>query len=281
MSKNSADCEELDIIYRVDIAAVSETRLADIGSLEHGSGYSLFRSCLPQDDRRIHGVGFMVRTCIVGSLRELLVSHGVRLMTWRIPLAGVHHATLVSAYAPTLNRLDEILRRIHQQRQDPAYGDFNVRVSSNNLAWEGVLVPNGVDNCNANGHILLTLWAEHQLTMTNTRFQLKEIYKTSWMHKRSHMRHQLDHIMVKQKDFFDVRITRKMRGACGDTDHSLVRSQLTMQLRSRPRGCATNSRFNIACLKDQSKVDALQSELRDSLQTRAVYYASTDGATAE
>ena len=54
-----------------------------------------------------------------------------------------------------------------------------------------------------------------------------------------------------------------------------------MQLRSRPRGRATNPRLNTACLKDHSKVDALQSDLRDSLQTRAADCASTEELTAE
>ena len=67
-----------------------------------------------------------------------------------------------------------------------------------------------------------------------------------------------------------------MRGACGDTDHRLVCNQLTMQLRSQPLGHATNPRLNTACLKDQSNVDALQSELQDGLQTRAADCASTE-----
>ena len=248
--------------------------LGHLVSLEkHVSDYTVFWSGYSQDDRSIHGVGFIARTSIVGSLRELPVAHGARLMTWRIPLAGVHHTTLVSAYAPTLdsdeatkdafyNRLDEILRRIPNNDKILLMGDFNARVGSNHLAWEGVLGWNGVGSCNANGHRLLTLCAEHQLTITNTRFQLKEIYKTTRMHPRSKMWHQLDHIMVKQRDFSDVKITRVMRGACGDTDHRLVRSQLTMQLRSRPRGRDTYPRLNTACLKDHSKVDALQSEFQ-------------------
>ena len=164
--------------YGVDIAAVSETRLADTRSLEeHGSGYMVFWSGYPQDDSRIHGVGFVARTSIVGSPRELPVAHGARLMTWRIPLAGVHHTTLVSAYAPTLdsdetmngafyNSFDEILRRIPNNDKILLMGDFNARVGSNHLAWEGVLGRNGVCSCNANGHRLLTLCTEHQLTIT-------------------------------------------------------------------------------------------------------------------
>ena len=62
--------KELDR-YRVDIAAVSKTRLADTGSLEErGRGYTVFWSDLNQDDSRIHGIGFIALTSFVGSLRE-------------------------------------------------------------------------------------------------------------------------------------------------------------------------------------------------------------------
>ena len=154
--------KELDR-YGVDIAAVSETRQADNGSLEeHGSGYTVFRSGYPQGNHCIHGVGFVARTSIIGSLRKLPVAHGTRLMTWRIPLVGVHHTTLVSAYAPTLdsdeatkdafyNRLDEILRRIPNNKI-LLMGDFNAQVGSNHLALEGVLGWNGIGSCNANSH---------------------------------------------------------------------------------------------------------------------------------
>ena len=95
-------------------------------------------------------------------------------MTWRIALAGVHHLMLASAYAPTIdsveatkdafyNRIDEILRRIPNNDKILLMGYSIARVGSNHIAWNGVLGWNGVDNCDANGHRLLTLCAEHQL----------------------------------------------------------------------------------------------------------------------
>ena len=51
--------------YNIDIAALSETRLTDEGSLvEMGTGYTCFWSGLPTVARRIHGVGFAVRTSL-------------------------------------------------------------------------------------------------------------------------------------------------------------------------------------------------------------------------
>ena len=49
--------------HNIDIVALSETRLPYEGSLvEIGTGYTFFWSGLPTDARRIHGVGFAVRT---------------------------------------------------------------------------------------------------------------------------------------------------------------------------------------------------------------------------
>ena len=52
--------------YNIDIAALNETRLPDVGSIvEMGTGYTLFLSGLPTVARRIRGVGFAVRTALL------------------------------------------------------------------------------------------------------------------------------------------------------------------------------------------------------------------------
>ena len=56
--------------YNIDIAALSETRLPDEGSLvEMGTGYTFF-SGLHTVARRIHGVGLAVRTALLQSTQE-------------------------------------------------------------------------------------------------------------------------------------------------------------------------------------------------------------------
>jgi len=49
--------------YNIDIAELSETRLADEDSLnEMTSGYTFSWKGLPANSRRFHGVGFVIRT---------------------------------------------------------------------------------------------------------------------------------------------------------------------------------------------------------------------------
>ena len=57
--------------YNIDIAAVSETRLPDEGSIvEIVTGYTFFRNGLPTVARRIHGNGFAVKTALLQNTQE-------------------------------------------------------------------------------------------------------------------------------------------------------------------------------------------------------------------
>jgi len=74
--------------YNIDIAALSETRLADEGSLsEVGEGYTFFWKGLPESSRRIHGVGFAIHTSLLPRFPESPSAVSERLMTLRVPLA--------------------------------------------------------------------------------------------------------------------------------------------------------------------------------------------------
>ena len=139
--------------YNIDIAALSETRLPDEGSLvETGTGYTFFWSGLPTVARRIHGVGFEVRTAPLQRNHEFPIAMDERLMTLRLPLAKIRFATFVSVYSPTLDSSDDVedrfydtlystLRRISQDDQIILLGDFNAMVGRNHDIWHGVIAP--------------------------------------------------------------------------------------------------------------------------------------------
>ena len=95
--------------YNIDIAALSETRLPDDGSLvETGTGYTFFLSGLPTVARRIHGVGFAVRTALVQSTQE-----SYNAIDERLPLAKNRFATIVSVYSPTVDSSDDVKDRFY------------------------------------------------------------------------------------------------------------------------------------------------------------------------
>ncbi|KAL1255532.1 hypothetical protein QQF64_013593 [Cirrhinus molitorella] len=127
-------------------------------------------------------------------------------------------ATFISVYAPTLEAehnikedfygaLDAILQKTPASDRLILMGDFNARVGAEHLVWSKVIGQHGAGKMNHNGLRLLSLCAEHQLVITNTIFQMKNGYKTTWLHPHSKHWHLLDYVIIRQKDRQDVRTT--------------------------------------------------------------------------
>ena len=140
-------------------------------------------------------MGFMIRNSIISRLDSLPVGHSDRLMSLRLPLLEDQYATIISVYAPTLqadpttkesfySELRSLLQKTKDTDKVFIMGDFNARVGRDHTIWPGVLGRHGIGNCNDNGRLLLELCAEHSLTITNTLFQQKARFKTTWKHPR-------------------------------------------------------------------------------------------------
>jgi len=249
--------------YNVDIAALSETRLADEGSLtEEGGGYTFFWKGYRPEERRIHGVGFAIRSALLSSCPDNPIGISARLMKLRLPLTNNRYITLFSCYAPTLQSdevkdsfyscLDEEIRHVRSSDKILILGDFNARVGRNPLSWPNVMGSHGLGNMNPNGHRLLTLCAQNELFITNTAFQVKVIHKGTWTHPRSKHCHMIDYCITRQRDRQDVTITRAMRGAECRTDHYLLRSRLALRIRPPIKKRAAMKKLNCASLGSEA-----------------------------
>ncbi|VDL93798.1 unnamed protein product [Schistocephalus solidus] len=87
--------------YKVDIAALSETRLSEQGQLEEvGAGFTFFWSGRPKTERHDAGVAFAIRNDIVGHLPYLPLGNNDRLMSLHRPLQEDKFATIIRTYAP-------------------------------------------------------------------------------------------------------------------------------------------------------------------------------------
>ena len=109
--------------YGIEIAALSETRFAEIGDIkEVGAGYTFFWSGRKSEERREAGVRFAIKSDFVRKLTGLPNGINDRLMTLRLSLSGNKHATIVSAFAPTMTNPDEV--------KDKFYDDLDNFISA-------------------------------------------------------------------------------------------------------------------------------------------------------
>ena len=277
--------------YQIDIAALSETRLAEEGSVaEPKGGYTFFWKGKAKDEERIHGVGLAIKTSLLSKLPNLPSSVNERLMKLRFPLNRSRHVTLISAYAPTLTSSDEVKEAFYEElstlvKDTPSsdklilLGDFNARVGADCRSWKGVLGPHGTGKLNSNGLMLLSFCAESHLTITNTLFRQADKYKTSWMHPRSKQWHLIDFAICRQRDIRDIRITRAMRGAECWTDHRLIRSILSLHIAPTHRKTPKVIRpaFNVAKLECSQR----RSEFADDLDGRLTSHGPLTGCPTQ
>ena len=168
-----------------------------------------------------------------------------RLMTADLHLEGCI-LTVISAYAPTLpssdedkeefyDKLGDIVKNVPSSNKILLLGDFNARVGADHESSDCALGHYGVGNENANGTMLLSLCTRNQLVITNTLFQQKEQFKTTWMHPGSKNWHLIDYVITRKRDVQDVLHTRAMCGPCAWSDHKLVKCKMALKAKKPVR----------------------------------------------
>ena len=227
------------------------------------------------------------KTSVALQLEDSPVGVSERLMKMRLPLCQGRQATILSCYAPTLLATDEDKDSFYElidaeiQRVPAAdklilLGDFNARVGTDNVAWEGVMGRHGIGKMNSNGHRLLSFCSQNELLISNTIFQLKDIHKGSWMHPRSKVYHMLDYVLMRRRDRQDIRITRVMRGAECWSDHLMVRSVLSLRIRPPTRRRPAKKKLNCAGLATEANRTNLAAAITDNLTQNAPVQDSSD-----
>ena len=89
--------------YNINIAALSETRLAEEGQLtEVGAAYTFCWIGKSADERRDACMGFAIKTKLVKELAGPPKGINDRLMSVCLPLQKKHFATIISVYAPAI-----------------------------------------------------------------------------------------------------------------------------------------------------------------------------------
>ncbi|VDL85162.1 unnamed protein product [Schistocephalus solidus] len=155
--------------YKVDSAALSETRFSEQGQLEEvGAGYSFFWNGLLKAEQHDAGVAFAIQNDIVGRLPCLPQCINDRLMSLRLPLRGDQFATIISASTPQMTSSDAAKDKFYEDlhallvivpKEDKliVLGDFNACVGTDHSGCQGELVTHGLSSCHVEAHSVTAL----------------------------------------------------------------------------------------------------------------------------
>ncbi|CAH1250114.1 Hypp8770 [Branchiostoma lanceolatum] len=257
--------------YRVDVAALSETRLKGHGQLTEKNYTFLWSG----SDQHQTGVAFAIHKDMLTRLADVPSALSNRLSCARIRLAEKRFLTLVDVNAPTMTYddatranfyadLGRVLSNVPKSDKLIVLGDFNARVGSDCPGWGRVLGTQARGRTNSNGSLLLELCTELDLAITNTFFAMADKWYYSWMHPRSRAWHLLDFILVRRDDLRDIKSTRVMRGATYETDHLMVRAVCNLRIAPvrRKRARQPLRKLDVSLL--QQKAEDLVNKVSDS-----------------
>ena len=125
--------------------------------------------------------------------------------------------------------------------------------------------------------LLLSKCSEHERSITNSWFQLPNMYKTTWMHPRSKKWHILDYVLCRWRDLKDIHVTKGVRGANGETGHRLLLCKVSFNIfpRRRKVGVKTKRKLNVSALKCAETTLKFRSKLDAALKDKQVVAGET------
>ena len=228
--------------YRVDIACLSEVRIAGCGSKcikvpGVDANYWLCHSGV-NDNSGLHGVAFALSCRAYDSLLAW-TPFSPRLAMARFKGTPTN-ITVIAVYAPTLNATPESVVDFYEQLQNVVNGvprrdiliiagDWNARVGPGDSFTRHILGKFGLGQRCSNGDHLVNFADYNRLVVTNTRFQHPRKHLLTWYSNDGRTAHQLDYILIRSRWISSVEDCRSYRGAetgnrCG-SDHTLVRAK--------------------------------------------------------
>ena len=161
-------------------------------------------------------------------------------------VTGTKFTTIIGAYTPTMTHTDETKYKFYEDFEYvisavPAadkliiLGNSNARVGQDSASWEEVVGKHSTRKCNSISLLHLQTNTKHNLLITKNVSHLSIHYRISWMHPRSKHWHLIDYIIVRQRDKWDVRVTRTVCSASYRFDHRIIIYKLNIQSKTDHR----------------------------------------------
>ena len=264
--------------YGIDIACLSETRLAD-------SGHTVIKVPQAETHYHLYHSGVMDNSGLHGVAIALSQPANAALLEWRpissrmakIRLKGeVLNLTIIAVYAPTLQSSDDSKDEFYSSLQNAVSsvpsqdmlivaGDWNARVGPTDPSLRHIVGKFSVGDKCANGDRLITFAANNHLTVANTRFQHPKHHLVTWYSPDGHTANQIDHMLIRSRWASSALDCRAYRGAdtgsANGSDHVMVRARVRMRLKAQRRRHHF-AKLDVAKLKTEAG-DQLRLELNN------------------
>lgn len=225
--------------YRVDLAAIQETRWRIEGQIDHKDYTMLYSGDVKQGR---NGMAFIVMNKWRSSILEYKPSR--RISYIRIK-AKPYNLSLVNVYAYTEEAKEEKekwyeeINKICEQtpKHDTliVLGDFNARIGKESYLKDVAEKFTMHEKTHNNGQMLSTLAAEQGLILVSTKFQRRKEEKITWKIPGKDDGTQIDHVLVNRKRHSAVRYAKTQRTPNVDSDHYKVTAVLNQKVQKRKK----------------------------------------------
>ena len=266
--------------YGIDICCISEVKWPGSGC-EYVRNWRLHFS--GSADLRRHGVGILVSPRLKSQLLQIhCLSNRLIVAIFRMGRVKLH---LVSVYAPTDDKLEAVKEGFYSSLQSYAdsvpvrdkliiAGDFNAQLGGQDrLAWDGALGQFCLGSrVTDNGTRLLSFCAANHMAVRNTFFQQKSIHLATWAGPAGLHSNQIDHVLVKRRDAWNISRCRVLRGSNFESDHHLLRAECRFPCKWKSKAATLpKMRLNVELLHTHEVKRAFDDQIQ----------ASFRGATSE
>ncbi|KAI8115525.1 Craniofacial development protein 2 [Lucilia cuprina] len=187
----------------VAVLGISEMRWRGKGQLASANGNVVLYS--GKDDRLESGVGFIIAKDLKMSLKDWSpVSDHI--ITPRFFFTKIGKClSVIQCYAPTeeaddgskdefYEKLTSSIQKLPNRDILVLTGDFNAKISSDNLGLTRIMGKHGIGIRNDNGERFIELCQTFDLVIGGTLFPQKNIHKYTWTSPSDNTKNQIDHI---------------------------------------------------------------------------------------
>uniref|UniRef100_A0A8C7YE94 Endonuclease/exonuclease/phosphatase domain-containing protein n=1 Tax=Oryzias sinensis TaxID=183150 RepID=A0A8C7YE94_9TELE len=266
--------------YQVDIACLSEVRLANSGSRcikvpGMDTNYWFYHSGAEEQGQQ--GVALAVsQHANAAMLSWEPISSRIAVARFKgHPL----NLTVIAVYAPTLpsdrdlkdefyGRLQSVVNRVPKRDVLIIAGDWNARTGAQEVLTRHIVGKFGLGHRCENGDRLINFSDLNHLCITNTRFQHPKKHLLTWYSNDGRTANQIDYILIRSRWISSVEDCRVYRGAeagnKGGSDHMLVRAKLRLRLTTRIK-ITPPKRINIGLIENSCKSQALMEGIERQL----------------